>query len=182
MPFTPCHFGPSGFVGLVFRKYIDLPVFVLANVVVDVEVLFAPGSFPHRYWHWHTLLIGAAVGVIWALAAYPLRGLFKKAMRFFRLTYETRLFKMVLSGVLGVWLHVLLDGLYHYDVQVFWPMRRNPLRNIISRQSVVIICLCCFVPAIVMYVRAVRSQKSRQPSRLSDKQTSQLKPAERTNG
>ncbi len=39
MPFTPYHFGPSGFVGLVFGKWIDLPVFVLANVIVDVEVL-----------------------------------------------------------------------------------------------------------------------------------------------
>ena len=39
MPFTPYHVGPSGFVGLVFGKWIDLPVFVLANVIVDVEVL-----------------------------------------------------------------------------------------------------------------------------------------------
>ena len=39
MPFTPYPFGPSGFAGLVFGKWIDLPVIVLANVIVDVEVL-----------------------------------------------------------------------------------------------------------------------------------------------
>jgi len=39
MPFTPYHFGPSGFWGLAFRKWLDLPVFVLANVIVDIEVL-----------------------------------------------------------------------------------------------------------------------------------------------
>ena len=67
MPFTPYHFGPSGFVGLVFRKWIDMPVFVLANVIVDVEVLavglFGLGWPIHRYCH--TLLIGAVVGALW---------------------------------------------------------------------------------------------------------------------
>ena len=80
MPFTPYHFGPSGFVGLVFRKWIDVPVFVLANVIVDIEVLvimlFNLGWPRHRYCH--TLLIGAAVGALWGVAAYPLRNLFKK--------------------------------------------------------------------------------------------------------
>ena len=36
MPFTPYHFGSSGFVGLAFRKWLDVPIFVLANVIVGV--------------------------------------------------------------------------------------------------------------------------------------------------
>jgi hypothetical protein len=87
MPFTPYHFGPSGFIGLVFRKWIDLPVFVLANVIVDVEVLiiwaFHLGWPIHRYAH--TLLIGAAVGALWGIAAYPLMPVFKKIMQLFRI-------------------------------------------------------------------------------------------------
>ena len=42
MPFTPYHFGPSGFFGLALKKWIDLPVFLLANVIIDVEVLLIP--------------------------------------------------------------------------------------------------------------------------------------------
>lgn len=38
MPITPYHFGPDGFVGLLFKRWLDPPVFVLANVVVDLEV------------------------------------------------------------------------------------------------------------------------------------------------
>jgi membrane-bound metal-dependent hydrolase YbcI (DUF457 family) len=35
----------------------------------------------------------------------------------------------MLSGLAGAWLHVLIDGMYHYDVQVFWPIRSNLLFN-----------------------------------------------------
>ena len=77
MPFTPYHFGPSGFVGLLFRRWLDVPVFIAANVLVDIEVIadsgfnyiwplsllgdfkgFAPGYPVHQLWHFHTLLVG----------------------------------------------------------------------------------------------------------------------------
>ena len=118
MPFTPYHFGPSGFVGLLFKRWLDLPVFVLANVVVDLEVLVVClldlGPPAHRYAH--TLLGGAVLGVLWGLAAYPLRHWFRRVMHLLRLPYRTSLLKLVISGVLGVWLHVLIDGAYHPDV------------------------------------------------------------------
>jgi hypothetical protein len=46
MPFTPYYFGPNGFVGLVFKKLLDLPVFILSNIIIDFEVLFHIGRFP----------------------------------------------------------------------------------------------------------------------------------------
>ena len=70
MPFTPYHFGPSGFVGLVFRRWIDIPVFLLANVVIDLEplavILFDSGSSLHRLCH--TFLFGTVLGIILSLA------------------------------------------------------------------------------------------------------------------
>lgn len=159
MPFTPYHFGPSGFLGLIFRRWLDIPVFVLANVIVDLEVLainFLGLGWPiHRYFH--TLLIGAAVGVIWGLIAYPLRGLFKKVMRLFRLPYETSFLKMVISGVLGVWLHVLIDGVYHWDVRIFWPSKVRPLWRLLNQHQVRVVCVGFFIAAIVVYIPAVRA-------------------------
>ena len=157
MPFTPYHFGPSGFIGLVFRKYIDLPVFVLANVIVDIEVLFADGWPYHRHWHWHTLLIGTVVGVIWALAAYPLRHFFKKMMQIIRIPYKTGFWKMIISGILGVWLHVVTDAIYHWDVQIFWPSKARPLWRLLSQGQVKAICAGFFVAAVIVYVTAVLS-------------------------
>ena len=153
MPFTPYHFGASGFVGRIFRKWLDLPVFVLATVVVDVEVLVISWlglDWPiHRYFH--TLLLGAVAGIGWALAAYRLRGLFAKTMRIFRLPYRTRLPKMIVSGILGVWLHVLIDAVFHWDVNIFWPNKAKPLYKLLSQEQVETVCIWFWVGAIVLY-------------------------------
>lgn len=186
MPFTPYHFGPSGFVGLVLRKWIDVPVFILANLIVDLEVLvilqFNLGRPIHRYSH--TLLIGAVVGLIWALAAYPLRHIFKKIMQLLYIPYRTSLFKMIISGILGVWMHVLIDGLYHYDVNIFWPSKniwlwRKMFPNI-SNQQLENICLVFFVAAaipyalaVVSFIRAKRGKAQASANKSGEKQEEQ---------
>jgi len=153
MPFTPYHFGPSGFIGLIFRKWIDLPVFVLANIIVDIEVLviglLGLGWPMHRYFH--TLLIGAVIGVIWAVIAYRLRHFFKKMMQILRIPYKTGFRKMIISGVLGVWLHVVTDGIYHWDVQMFWPGGTKPLWRLLSQGQVKAVCIGFFVAAVIVY-------------------------------
>jgi membrane-bound metal-dependent hydrolase YbcI (DUF457 family) len=150
MPFPLYHFGPSGFLGLAFRKWLDVPVFILANVAVDIEVLFNHNWPIHRYFH--TLLIGAAVGVIWGTAAYPLRHFFEKIMRMLLIPYRTGFLKMVISGILGVWLHVVIDAIYHPDVRIFWPDKARPLRQLISQEQVKIVCIGFLVAAVVAYV------------------------------
>lgn len=161
MPFTPYHFGPSGFLALLFRKWIDLPVFVLANVAVDLEVLIIGMlglKWPyHRYAH--TLLIGAAVALLWALAAYPLRNLFKYLMNLIRLPYRTGFFKMLISAVLGVWLHVLIDATYHYDVRLFWPARQRPIYKLITHSQLKTACMVFFAAALIIYIIILLSSK-----------------------
>jgi len=163
MPFTPYHFGPAGFIALALRKWIDIPVFILANVVVDVEVLiiwtFGLGRPFHRYNH--TLLIGVAVGILWGLVAWPLRGAFKRIMHILRIRYTTSLAKMLISGILGVWLHVLIDGIYHFDVRVFWPSKSIALwrmtRQHLDGEQIETICLWFFPAAAALYALAVIS-------------------------
>lgn len=175
MPITPYHFGPSGFIGLVFRKWIDLPVFVLANVIVDVEVLiimmFGLGMPVHRYAH--TFLLGAAVGTLWGAAAYSFRPVFKRLMQLFHLPYESSLRKMVISGILGVWLHVLIDGFYHSDIRIFWPNITISLYRLvhpyIGRYQIKIICLLFFIPAVILYILTItKSAKYSQPDRINE--------------
>ncbi|RQW04309.1 hypothetical protein EH223_07695 [candidate division KSB1 bacterium] len=151
MPFTPYHFGPSGFVGLLFRRWIDVPVFVAANVLIDLEVLadsrLAPGWPVHQLWHFHTLLIGGLAGAVFGALIYyikPLRWGSEKSMALIGLPGRATLLSMVLAGLLGAWLHVLIDSVYHYDVQIFWPHQDNTvfrwinagkMRNINSTQQ-----------------------------------------------
>jgi hypothetical protein len=153
MPLPIYHLGPSAFFGLTLRKWLDVPVFILANVVVDIEVLFirlsgSGGPF-HRYTH--TLLLGAIAGAVWGIAAYPLRHIFEKIMRMLLIPYQTGLRKMILSGILGVWLHVVIDAVYHWDVRIFWPSNVKPLWNLINQKQVEIVCIGFLVAAAIAY-------------------------------
>jgi hypothetical protein len=168
MPFTPYHFGPSGFIALAMRKWIDIPVFVLANVVIDIEVLvvvfFDLGRPIHRYCH--TLAIGTAVGAVWGIAAYlllrrPLEGLMALA----RIRYKAGLVKMIISGALGAALHVLIDGIYHFDVHVFWPSRSIYLwetaQRYCGKEEIKTICLYFLLGVAAMYVHALISYRKK---------------------
>lgn len=164
MPITPYHFGPAGLFGYVFRKWIDLPAFVLANVIVDIEVLlvnFMSLGWPiHRLSH--TFIIGAAVGAVWGLVAYlglPFLSWFMKKVR---IPYQTNAFKMIISGILGVWLHVLLDGIYHYDVRPFWPIRKNYLWLLLSHNHVKWICIICLGVFVLLYILSLRTRTRRK--------------------
>ena len=156
MPFTAYHFGPSGFVGLALRKWLDIPVFVLVNIAVDIEVLvinlLGLGRPYHRYFH--TLLIGAVVGAVSAAAVYPARHLFKKVMQIIHIPYRTSLRKMVISGVLGAWLHVVIDAIYHWEVRLFWPSRARPLFRLLTGPEVLLWCKLSFIGVLILYVLA----------------------------
>jgi len=157
MPFTPYHFGPSGFVGLVFRKWIDVPVFLLANVVIDFEpgIVLLFGLHYPAHGLCHTFLFGTAIGLAWGVLAYPIRGVFGWLMRLFALSYQTSLAKMAFSGVVGIWFHILLDSFCWTDIHPFWPLHANPLVHLIETKTVYALCIYSFVPAIGLYVYAV---------------------------
>ena len=154
MPFTPFHFGPHACAGLPFGRRIDLPVFLMANVAVDVEPLLVMtlGLDYPTHGYAHTLLFGAGVGVVVALFAWPFRGVVGEVMKALRLPYDGRIRSMVLSGVLGVWLHVLFDAMLYADVHTFFPIMANPLRGIISSEGVHQVCRVCFPVAVLLYV------------------------------
>jgi hypothetical protein len=150
MPFTPYHFGPNGFVALLFRKWMDVPVFIAANVLIDIEVIadsgipwyfksaqpewwftgLAPGWPVHQLWHFHTLLIGGLAGAVFGALIYffkPLRRLCERFMALVGLPGRATVWSMTLAGLLGACLHVLIDSFYHYDVQILWPQAVNPV-------------------------------------------------------
>jgi membrane-bound metal-dependent hydrolase YbcI (DUF457 family) len=169
MPFTPYHFGPSGFLGLVFRRWIDPVVFVLVNVLIDVEVLadgyFQSGWPVHRLWHFHTLLVGGLAGAVMGAMFYfvkPIRLFIETFMRMVFLPYKAGLWKMITAGVLGAWLHVLIDSVYHYDVQTFWPYKRAVIYRWITMGRVSDVqqwiregCIVFWILLVVVYILAV---------------------------
>ena len=153
MPFTPYHFGPAALLALPAKKYIDIPTFVLANVAVDLEpltVILLSVNYPlHGFCH--TLLIGTAVGLLWGLFAYSIKDIFKRPMQLFQLPYKTSLLKMLLSGILGVWFHIIIDSTLYRDIRPLWPSHANPLFRIIRPFSVYLICEIACIAAVVIF-------------------------------
>jgi len=154
MPVTPFHFGPSALIGLPLKRWIDIPVFVLANVVVDFEplaVMVFQLNYPlHGYFH--TLLIGGVLGLLWGLAAYPFRPVWRFLMELVGLSYQPTLPKMMISGMFGVWLHVLIDSVHYNSMNPFFPVTGNPFYEIISYSTVFSVCEISMIAALVIYV------------------------------
>jgi membrane-bound metal-dependent hydrolase YbcI (DUF457 family) len=158
LPFTPFHIGPHTLVALPLEKYIDLPVFILANVVVDIEPLFVMMFNPDYPLHGycHTFLIGGVIGALWGATAYLFRNHIGKFMASQRLPYSTSLVKMLFSGLLGVWLHVLFDAMLYSEMKPFYPFAGNPFLGLISLPIVYAICAVCFIPAGIMYFKMAK--------------------------
>ncbi len=159
MPFTPFHFGPCACIALPLNRYIDIPVFILANVVVDLEplaVIVFDLNYPlHGYFH--AFLTGTVVALTWGLIAYSGKDIIQRLMKLFCVSYETNFYKMLLSAILGVWFHILLDAPLYTDIQPFWPFRGNSLYGLFGRGAVYSICKISFLPALVLYIIAVTS-------------------------
>ena len=68
---------------------------------------------------------------------------------------------MVISGILGLWLHILIDGAYHFDVNILWPNKTISLWRMIHRQlgkeHIETICVLFFIAAVVPYLFTVMS-------------------------
>ncbi len=180
MPYTPYHFGPSGLVALAMRRWIDAPVFILANVAADFSVvgdwIFQPGWPVHQFGHVHTLLGGAVFGAVYGAAMFgiaPLQTLCKTSMNWLGLPYRPTLKRAVLAGIFGVWAHVLVDAFVHSDVQIFWPfLDSNPIwtylvghrhKNILDlRDWIVAWCIGCWAILVVYYGWLVDTFKPRK--------------------
>ena len=166
---------------MLFHRWIDVPVFIAANILVDIEVIadhfLKPGWPVHQLWHFHTLLIGGLAGaVLGALIYYikPFRWCCEKSMALIGLPSRATLLSMVLAGLLGAWLHVFIDSFYHYDVQILWPHKDNTIFRWVNggkwsqmentRQQVVLWCkigwgLMIGLYLLLLTIRARKTEK-----------------------
>jgi membrane-bound metal-dependent hydrolase YbcI (DUF457 family) len=155
MPYTPFHLGPALGLGLPFRKYVHVPTFMLANVILDVEpflVLQYGLNYPlHGYLH--TFLLSFFVGLLLGYAAFILERFVQPIYKVVLLESSSslNLKSFLLSGALGTWLHVLLDSPLYADIQPFYPLTTNPLYNPALSIEVYSLCIWMGLFGIVWY-------------------------------
>jgi membrane-bound metal-dependent hydrolase YbcI (DUF457 family) len=166
MPFTPFHFGPSAFISLALMRYIDLPVFILANVAIDIEpliVMVFKLSYP-LHGMAHTFLSATIIGIFCGAIFHYFRKPISYTMtRIVRLPYSTSFKKYAVSGVLGAWFHILLDSPLYYDIKPFYPLSdKNPLLGLVPSEVMYKFCALTFIPAIMLYLLLITIEYKKQ--------------------
>ena len=155
MPLTPFHLGPALFFGLLFFRLINLPTFLIANVVVDFEpflVLFLGLNYPlHGFFH--SFLGGAIIAIILALAMIRMNKPVQKIMSTFKLGQKYSKRSIWLASFSGIYLHILLDSILYTDIKPFFPLDTNPLYNgsMFVGFEIYSLCVILFILGLALY-------------------------------
>jgi membrane-bound metal-dependent hydrolase YbcI (DUF457 family) len=165
MPFTPYHLGPGLLFGLLLFGYVDLPTFLVASVVIDIEPFSALSlslNYPvHGYLH--TFLGGTIVAFLLALAMSRIRGTVSPLMSFLKLEQKTSFKSIVLASVLGIYFHILLDSPLYSDIRPFYPIEFNPLlgHGMSVGFEIYAFCVLSFLGGAIVYAVRLASARKR---------------------
>jgi len=154
MPFTLYHLGPAILVGLILFPLLDLPTFVVANIIIDLEpllVLLLGLRFP-LHGPLHSLTLGALAAAGLTLVMPGLSNLVKPFLRSLRLHHTSRFNRVLASSLLGVWLHIVLDALIYPEVRLLYPIRGNQLLGLASPGAVYVFCSAALPLALLVHL------------------------------
>ncbi len=156
MPFTPFHLGPASGLGLPLKKYIHMPTFLVANVIVDVEpllVLVLGLKYPlHGYFH--TFIFASLTGFALGYMMFIIDRFLFPIYIFFRLVSKGnhKMKTFMATGVIGTIFHVLLDSPLYRDIKPLFPFVQNPFYNPALTSDVYTFCVWMGVIGIIYYI------------------------------
>jgi hypothetical protein len=164
MPATPYHFLPHSAIALAFNRFIDWPTFLLANIFIDIQPLLVLTGVMGGPLHGltHTYLFGAFIGAMAGICSYPFLPIYTRLFNALRFPYVTNFQKMVLSGILGVWLHILTDSPIYRDITPFYPSTANPLYGLLNYHQMSQICLLFIPVAVLLYYRIAKKNSEKK--------------------
>ena len=168
MPFTPFHLGPGLFISLIFLSFIDIPTFLIASVIIDVEpfvVLIFHLNYPlHGFFH--SFLGGFIVAVLLSMIMTKIRRYFTPLLTFFKIEQSISFKKILFSSICAIFLHILLDSPIYLDIRPFFPFEFNPFYRSTSMPGLIeyLICVWCFIGAIFVYIIRLFQHKNRKLS------------------
>jgi membrane-bound metal-dependent hydrolase YbcI (DUF457 family) len=161
MPFTPFHFGPALFIGLLLFSLFDLPTLMVSSVVVDLEPFFVLRlrlNYPlHGFFH--SYLGGTILALVVAVAMFILRDFTESIMRVFKLQQKSSFKKILVTSLLGVYSHIFLDSFLYEEMKPFYPLEFNPFPSVLYAPYTVIygFCSVSFIFGLVLYAYRMRT-------------------------
>ena len=164
MPFTPFHLGPAVLIGFILLRYLDLPTFIVASVLVDLEPLAVlvfglPGPL-HGFFH---SFLGASVAaVLLAVIMSRVRGFLEPVNVFLRLDGDRRPRRFLVAALLGTYSHVLLDAPLYGEMRPFYPFGGNPFLGVdlYLGLGVYVFCFLSGVAGLALFIsRAIWARR-----------------------
>lgn len=136
MPLTPFHLGLTI---LVFSLFLSLDIFALVfgSVIMDIEGIgyYFLSVYPEPHGAMHSLLGAMFVGVFAAVLALGTRAVLSKNFDFVKKKKDSAI--ILVSGLLGAYMHILLDSIHHSDQNLVWPFAWwNPFLGLTSEFNV----------------------------------------------
>ena len=169
--------GPGMVVKAGVLRFFSIVVFGLTQIALDIEVLchLARDEYPlHTFWH--TYLGATVVACIITIIGKPISQWIKSVWNRIATNYrdadltvseETTWFASCTGAVLGAYSHIILDSLYHPDIQPLKPwFVHNPLRGIVSPTLVESVCVLLGIISVAWFIWGER--KRRKANRVRD--------------
>jgi membrane-bound metal-dependent hydrolase YbcI (DUF457 family) len=157
MPFTPYHVGPALLVALIMYPLLDIPTFIVANLILDIEPLFNLLFSNNRlHGQFHSLTFGLIPAIILAALMHFSRRFTKPIVIERRLPQNPSFKDLLLTSVVGVWLHVLLDAFLYSEISLIYPVEFNPLLNLLPSSLISNFVIISFPFSLVIYLVRVK--------------------------
>jgi endonuclease YncB( thermonuclease family)/membrane-bound metal-dependent hydrolase YbcI (DUF457 family) len=162
MPYTPFHWGPSSWLGLLLFRYLNFAAFLMASVIIDIEpfcVLVFKLNYPlHGYLH--SYFGSSLIAIVLSVILVPSLKLINKVMRWAGLDQQSSYKTILISCLLGVYSHVFLDSFLYTDIKPFLPFAANPFYKLISSSAMYLFCSVSFLVGGIIYVLKLKSVRA----------------------
>jgi hypothetical protein len=170
MPFTLYHLAPVLLLGMVFLHYIDLLSFLLSSIIIDIEPLFIIIFKTSQQMHgiWHSFTFGSFIAIILSIILYMSNDYLLKISTFLRVPQKSNYPQILFTSLIGVWSHVFLDALFYPEVNIFFPLRWNPVHNILPLEIVNSLLALAFPFSIIAYILRIVIERKKQVNTLSN--------------
>ena len=160
MPLTPFHLGPALFLGLLLFRYIHLPTFLIANVIVDLEsffILFFDLNYP-LHCFFHSFAGGFILAIALSCVMIKLDKKVQKVAKIFKVKQDFSKKSIFLASISGIFLHILFDAPLYTDIMPFYPLDFNPFYGLFANAEIYLLCILLFFAGLVLYLYRLRQK------------------------
>lgn len=148
MPFTPIHFGFSIFIFGIL-PFMDPIALLVGAVIIDLEPIF---YLITGIGQMHGIMHSTLGVLVFIIPTTLISWLFHRFLKFEKYLPRYNVYLSVLSGILGLYSHVVFDGILYSEIMFLYPFSNQAgmLYNLIPHNAVYWILGILFLIGLVL--------------------------------